>query len=70
MFGGVLGIDSKVRDQRLNDLSVYLATQFPDKPIRILKAAGAVGVSMTKDQARKLANHSMVKAIQLNRRVG
>jgi hypothetical protein len=66
---GILFIDPEVRDQRLLDLSVYLASQFEDEPTHILRAAGAVGVRMTGDQARKLTGHSMVKAVRLNRRL-
>ena len=68
LHDGMLFTDTEVRDRRLQELSVYLASQFPGEPTYILKKAGAIGVSMTEDQARKLTNHSMVKAVLRRRK--
>lgn len=66
---GVLFVDPEIRDQRLNDLRAYLASQFQGEPAHILKAAGAIGISLTEDQAQTLGRRRLVKAVRLRGRV-
>jgi hypothetical protein len=56
------------RDRALAELSAFAAQLLKQSPIT-LRAAQALAVSATPEQARQLAAHPLVKAIRPNRRL-
>jgi hypothetical protein len=66
------GIDAKASAERaavLTELYDFLAEQVDIPPV-LLKAAGAIAVRATGQQARQFANHPLIKSIRPNRKLG